>query len=273
MKDKVSVIIPTFNRALTLSRAVDSVLNQSYGNLEIIVIDDGSTDNTQEILKNYPQIQIITQENSGVSAARNSGVKIASGTWISFLDSDDVWLTQKIEMQLEYLKGNPQFKWVYTDEIWIRNGVRVNKKKKHQKAGGDQFIPSLDQCLIGPSSVVIHNTLFKTYTFREDFPVCEDYDLWLKLLVTNPIGFISTPLIEKYGGHTDQLSTKYFAMDLYRLKSIAWVLKNMDLTESVSQYAKDVFKQKLSILKNGAIKHSNYNLLSEIAVLENIYIF
>ena len=179
---KVSVIIPTFNRSELLVRAIDSVLNQSFQDFELVVVDDGSTDSTFEALKIYKNIIYLKQQNLGVSAARNKGVEVSSGELIAFLDSDDEWLPEKLQKQIDFLKDNPKLKWCYTDETWIRSGVLVNKKKKHQKSGGDLFKPSLELCLIAPSSVLIRKSLMDRYKFREDFKVCEDFDLWLKFL-------------------------------------------------------------------------------------------
>lgn len=264
----VSVIIPTYNRAHTLGRALQSVLNQTYNNYEIIVIDDGSTDDTLLTLTDFPSVQYIKQDNRGVSAARNVGIEQANGEWIALLDSDDEWIPNKLDLQISYLAANPNIKCVHGEEIWIRNGVRVNQMKKHQKGGGEQFIPSLDLCLISPSAVMLEHSLFRVIgNFREDYPVCEDYDLWLKLTANNSIGFISDPIIKKYGGHEDQLSQKYFAMDYYRIKSIHWVLANLELSNDKKQAAIMVLIKKANILLKGYQKHNN---LKNYAEIENI---
>ena len=131
---KISVIIPTFNRIGLLQRAIDSVLSQSLKPYEIIVVDDGSTDGTGDIIKQkYKSIKIIQQKNSGVSAARNNGIKHAKGDWIAFLDSDDEWNKDKIGKQVNRLTDNPKYSFCHTNEIWIRNGIRVNQKKKNIK--------------------------------------------------------------------------------------------------------------------------------------------
>ncbi|MBT4791997.1 MAG: glycosyltransferase, partial [Halobacteriovoraceae bacterium] len=227
---KVSVIIPTFNRAHTLERAINSVKAQTFKQFELIIVDDGSTDNTAKLLKQYKDIKIITQDNMGVSHARNSAIAQAQGQYISFLDSDDEWLPHKLEAQLQLLDST-NVKWVHGEEIWIRNGVRVNQMKKHKKGGGNQFIPSLERCMISPSTVIIEKKILeKAGCFRDDYPVCEDYDLWLKLTASHEIGFVSDPVIIKYGGHSDQLSSKFYAMDYWRVKSLDWVLANNKLS-------------------------------------------
>ena len=142
---EVSVIIPTYNRAKRVCRAVSSVLDQTYRDFEIIVIDDASTDDTMERLKVFgDRIQVIGHpENNGVSAARNSGIKKSKGAYIALLDSDDYWMPEKLRVQLDFFKENPDAFICQTEEIWIRKGKRVNPAKKHLKSSGDIFIPSL----------------------------------------------------------------------------------------------------------------------------------
>ena len=136
-QNSISVVIPVFNRKQLIERSINSVINQTYPPDEIIVIDDGSIDGTYDLIKkNYPQVILIHQENKGVSAARNVGITIAKGKWIAFLDSDDEWFPEKLEEQINYLKINNSYKICHTDEIWIRNQVRVNPMKKHKKYGG-----------------------------------------------------------------------------------------------------------------------------------------
>lgn len=264
----ISVIIPTYNREEFLKRAIDSVLNQTFKDFEVILVDDGSTDGTYNLIQQYEKITYLKQENLGVSAARNLGLEKASGEFIAFLDSDDEWQSDKLQKQVDFLQNNPSLKWVYSDETWIRSGKKVNKKNKHQKRGGDLFLASLDLCLIGASTVVIHKSFFNKYAFREDFKVCEDYDLWLKFLIDYPVGYIDEPLINKYGGHSDQLSIQYFAMNLYRIKTIHWLLNELDLSEERRAKAKEVFHYKYNILKLGALKHNNIEMLNELESLD-----
>ncbi len=267
---KISVIIPTYNRETTIERAIESVLNQTQSVDEIIVIDDGSTDNTQERLKKYDQIKILKTQNQGVSAARNLGITKASSEWLALLDSDDEWLPHKIESQKEFISKNPQAVCVHGDEVWIRNGKQINQMKKHKKGGGDQFIPSLALCLISPSCVLLSKqVVIELGGFREDFVVCEDYDLWLKLTSRYLVGFIDRPLIKKYGGHQDQLSHKYFAMDYYRVKSIAWILENRELTPEKRSAAQEMLLKKCFILIKGYKKHNHQDKLREIEKLKN----
>ena len=155
MNNSISVIIPVYNRCILIERAIKSVLGQTLVPDEIIVIDDGSTDGTDKIIKNnYPDIILLKQKNRGVSCARNNGIFNAKGTWITLLDSDDEWLPEKLEKQSQAIQVNSNNKICHTDEVWIRNGVRVNPMKKHRKYGGNIYKYCLPQCVISPSSIM-----------------------------------------------------------------------------------------------------------------------
>ena len=251
----VSVILPTFNRAWTLKDAIDSVLFQDYPNIELIIIDDGSEDNTQELLCAYKnKIMVLTQKNSGVSAARNAGIKTSRGEFIALLDSDDAWDKRKISCQVGFFKQNPEALICQTEEIWIRNGKRVNPKAKHKKPSGMIFEPSLNLCLVSPSAVMMRKELFeiKGY-FNEDFTVCEDYDLWLRVSSTLPVFLIDKPYTIKRGGHKDQLSS-FHSQDKFRIRSLLNLIKSNTLTLDQAVKAKRVFKKKCIIYGNGCIK-------------------
>ncbi|WP_236584221.1 MULTISPECIES: glycosyltransferase family A protein [unclassified Nitratiruptor] len=250
-----SVIIPVYNRANVIKRAIESVLHQTYKDFELIVVDDGSTDETPKILEQYP-IQVIRQENRGVSAARNSGIKAAKGKIIAFLDSDDEWKKNHLETHAEFFEKNPDYTIHQTDEIWIRNGKFLNKKKIHQKKSGYIFYDSLHLCLISPSAVAIKKELFdEVGLFREDFEVCEDYELWLRITKKYPVGFSPIQTVIKYGGHEDQLSQKYFGMDRWRIKAMLPFCKDPKVRK--------IALQKCTILINGAKKHRNKQILQE----------
>ena len=181
----ISVVIPTYNRRKTIGRSIDSVLNQTLFPSEIIVVDDGSTDGTCDYIQsNFPSIKLLHQPNKGVSAARNKGIRYADTNWIALLDSDDEWFPQKLEKQVMTLSQSPDIKFCHTEEIWIRNGVRVNQMKKHQKYGGHIFYKCLDMCRISPSSVLFHQSILDDVGyFDKDLKVCEDYDLWILSLI------------------------------------------------------------------------------------------
>ena len=265
----VDVIIPTFNRADCLERAIQSVLKQTYNNFKLYIVDDGSTDQTREILKAYandPRVRILKQVNKGVSSARNLAAINSNSPWISFLDSDDEWLPNKLEKQINFLKINTTCLFLHSEEIWIRNGVRVNPKIKHNKNSIDLFKRSLEFCLISPSTVIMKRDLFLKYgQFDEEFIVCEDYDLWIQILAFEEIGFLPEFVTKKYGGHADQLSTKFVAMDYWRIKSMIKLLnKNIDLAKK--DLIVNEIKKKLPILLKGYEKHQNFELHQEVTI-------
>ena len=228
-KPLVSVIIPTFNRGYCLEESVRSVLQQSFTDFELIVVDDGSTDNTLEVVAQFPAVKLLRlEENRGVSFARNRGMAVAEGDCIAFLDSDDLWEQNKLATQVKWIERDSQA--VYTDEIWIRNGVRVNPMNKHRKYSGDIFRYCLPLCIVSPSSVLLRTELLNEVGgFDESMPVCEDYDLWLRIAKRYPFHFIEEKLIVKRGGHEDQLSRKYWGMDRWRVHALEKLLKENQL--------------------------------------------
>ncbi len=262
---RVSVIIPTYNRRQFLKEAIDSVLNQTFKDVELIVVDDGSTDGTEELVSAYgKKIRYIWQMNKGPAAARNKGTEIASGEYIAFLDSDDLWLPRKLEKQIDFFNLNPEAKICYTDEIWIKNGIRVNPKKKHAKYSGWIYPYCLPLCIISPSSVLIKRELWNTIEgFDENFFVCEDYELWLRIGAQYPIFFLPDKLIIKRGGHPDQLS-KRWGMDIWRIKALIKVLKNISLKPEWLSLTLEELRKKTLILLSGFEKRKKFE--------ENAYI-
>ena len=246
----VAVVIPTYNRYEFTKRAIESVLAQSYEVAEIIVVDDGSTDETYR-LKDEFNLKYIYQKNSGVSCARNVGIKNSTCRWIAFLDSDDEWVSDKLEKQVAFHKQNLDVKFSYTDEIWIRDNKQINIPKKFKKFGGDIFDKSLEYCNIAPSSVlVLKDVLDEVGLFDESLEVCEDFDLWLKILLKYEVGLVDEPLIKKYAGHNDQLSFKHWGMDRFRVKSLEKFLDS-----SKKDVVKCVILKKYETLLKGALKY------------------
>lgn len=252
----ISVIIPTYNRAHVLGRAIQSVLDQTFPAHEIIVVDDGSTDDTQQLMKeSFPQCNYLQQANRGVSAARNRGIEAATGNWLAFLDSDDEWLPGKLATQRDLLEQQPEIKICHTEEIWIRNGKRVNQMNKHTKFGGHIFQRCLPLCVISPSSVIIHRSLFdQVGMFDEQLPACEDYDLWLRICATNPVGFVEQPQIKKFGGHADQLSQRHWGMDRFRINALVKIIEQNILDIEDRAAAIQALTNKAVILAKGATK-------------------
>ncbi|MBI4683189.1 MAG: glycosyltransferase, partial [Nitrospirae bacterium] len=210
-------------RFCPVSVLLDSVLSQSCKPEEIIVVDDCSTDGTGDILDSYEdKITVVhLPQNSGPSKARNEGIKHARTEWLAFLDSDDYWEKDKLKDQVEYLRRCPFYEILQSEEVWIRNGKRVNACKHHKKPFGWIWQQSLERCLISPSGVLVKKSLLERYgSFDESLPVCEDYDLWLKISRHHPVGLETSLSVVKYGGHKGQLSHQYPAMDRFRVKSL-----------------------------------------------------
>lgn len=254
----VSVIIPTYNRSDAVSRALSSVASQSYPPDEILVVDDGSSDKTPELIPElFPEAIYLRQENRGVSAARNRGIREARGDYLAFLDSDDEWLPRKLERQIEALETNRDGKHLFchTNEIWIRHGRRVNPMKKHQKYGGRIFEKCLPLCIISASSAVLHRSLFERVgLFDESLPVCEDYDLWLRICALYPVLYLDEALIVKYGGHQDQLSRRYWGMDRFRIRALEKLIDSDVLATEHRAAAIRALIEKTQIYLTGARK-------------------
>lgn len=254
MEELISVIIPTYNRKEFLKNAIESVLNQKNVNFELIVVDDGSTDGTKEIVKKYP-LKYIYQENKGPSSARNNGILNSSGSFISFLDSDDLWVEDKLKLQICFFKENKDYLIVHTGEKWIKNGKVLKQKEKHKKGSGDQFERSLELCVISPSSVMMKKELFeKVGLFDENFPACEDYEFWLRVTSKFKVGFIEKELVIKRGGHKDQLSTNVPCLDSWRTKAIGKLIKENWFSEEQKIKAKKYLIEKAEVYINGLIK-------------------
>lgn len=249
---ETSIIIPTFNRLSFLKEAVESVLNQTYRDFELIIVDDGSTDGTKEFAAGFGNsIRYIYQENRGPSAARNLGIREAKGEFITFLDSDDLWLRQKLKTQIEFMKSHPDAVVCYTDEIWIRRGIRVNPRRRHQKYSGWIFEHCLPLCIVSPSSVLMKKEFFKEVgSFDETLPACEDYDLWLRASLKIPFNFIRQKLVVKRGGHSDQLSANW-GLDQFRVRALLKLLKQEKLNERRLKLIENKIIEKSFILEQG----------------------
>jgi glycosyltransferase involved in cell wall biosynthesis len=249
----VSVIITTYNRKIFLKAAVLSVLVQDYKDKEIIIIDDGSTDDSLKELEGLP-VQYVWKENGGISSARNKGIEVARGDYIAFLDVDDLWKKKKLSTQMAMM-CEAGYDISYTDEIWIRNGKHLNQKSIHKKYSGLIFEKCLPLCIISPSSVLMKRSVFDVAgLFDETMTVCEDYDMWLRITALYAVLFVEKPLIVKQGGHEDQLSKRYPAMDRFRIESIARILEGDTLSEAMRNAAIRELEKKCRIYIQGAVK-------------------
>ena len=270
----VSVIIPSYNRAHTLARAIDSVLAQTYSAAQIIVVNDGSTDETVSLLTQYSQIKVISlAHKQGVSAARNIGIAQATGDWIALLDSDDTWMPEKLAHQVAAVQENPDIYIFHTDEVWIRNGKRVNAKHKHAKPTGWVYTASLELCCVSPSSILMHRSVLQACgDFDERFPACEDYDLWLRIFSRFAVKLIDKPLVVKYGGHDDQLSRQHWGMDRFRVRALSKMLDSRELGDKEHNLTVAMLQKKCRILALGARKRGKAQELAEYEATSKRYL-
>lgn len=237
----ISVIIPTYNRVLLLQRALESVFSQTLMPDEVIVVDDGSSDSTKEMVQNLDSslpLRYLIQSNKGVSSARNLGIKEACGDYLFFLDSDDTWESSKLEKQMSFHKKNPHILFSHTDEKWIRNNKIIKQSKKHKKTQDFCFVENLSTCKIGASCICVHKTIFdKIGLFNEKLEICEDYEFYLRVLNEYELGLINDKLTTKYAGH-EQLSV-CDNIDKYRLQA----LKSLLELQMKEIYRKEVIKE------------------------------
>ncbi len=275
----ISIIIPTYNRATLLAEAIQSVLDQEYfkdrpraSSYELWVIDDGSTDRTKETVQSFgDEVKYFYQEHKGVGAARNQGLSLSSCEFIAFLDSDDLWLEKKMRAQMSFMAAFPKAMVCYTEEIWIRNGIFVNPRKKHQKHSGWIFDKVLSLCLLSLSSALFRRELFEIVgNFDDGLPACEDYDFGIRIAHRFPIHLITQPLIIKRGGYPDQLSKKYWGMDRFRVRALEKALK-LDLSPDQKKLVKQELAKKCQILAKGFLKRNNKEEAEKYLFLAQLY--
>ncbi len=203
-KPKVSVVIPTYNRARLISRAIQSVLNQSYQNLEIIIVDDGSMDNTEDTVRSFKDVRIVYirhEINKGASAARNTGIKASRGEYIAFQDSDDEWFPDKLDHQMKAFNNGPSklgivycgFYRIESDKKTYIPGDNIAQKE------GDIHNELLKGNFIGTPAVLIKKECFENIKyFDENIPALEDWELWIELSKYYSFKYINKPLLCSY---------------------------------------------------------------------------
>jgi glycosyltransferase involved in cell wall biosynthesis len=270
----ISVIIPTHDRAHVLGRAVRSVLCQTYSDMEIIIVDDASSDGTEglDVLSRHsptPLRYVRLDAHCGVATVRNRGVALSQGQWLAFLDSDDEWRPGKLARQVRWHEENPTYLISQTKEIWVRNGCRVNSPRTHEKKQGYIFEQSLRRCMITPSSVMMRKSLFDQVNgFNEALPACEDYDLWLKITRAFPVGLIDEFLLTRYGGHRDQLSATVMGLDRFRIRSIIDLLNSRTLSHEQETLSRRELVRKSIIVAQGfrkrgkAVEYERYKRIA-----------
>lgn len=252
----ISVIVPTYDRVALACRALESVRSQTTAPLEIVLVDDGSSDGTAAVVRErFPDVEVVCQTHAGVSAARNHGVRRSRGEWVAFLDSDDEWLPEKLELQLAAITESPDVGLCHCDEIWIRRGRRVNPRRKHRKQGGRIFRACLPMCVVSPSAALVpRHVLDQVGPFDERLSACEDYDMWLRICSKHAVAFVDRQLVVKHGGHDDQLSRTVWGLDRFRIVALEKVLRDPTLSSADREAAREVLEEKIAIFAAGARK-------------------
>ena len=236
---KISIIIPTYNRADMLVRAVESVLAQTYQDFEIIVVDDGSTDHTREALQQFgEQVRYLYQENSGLPAvARNAGIKIARGEYLAFLDSDDCWLPDKLQTQLAVLETHATVGLVCANAYQInRRGQRSGRLYHAPGLGksGPVFLDLLEENFVITSTVMLRRealAMAGAFPETKKLRVGEDYTLWLRVALDWEVKYLAQPLTEyrdvpAAGVRGEQDNVAYFTGMTHLLRSFSHVSMN-----------------------------------------------
>jgi len=257
----ISVIIPVYNRFEMAKEAVASVLGQTYRNFELIIVDDGSTDMTSLLPTYYDdevRIKYIKIKHSGMPGhVRNMGVEISVGKYLAFLDSDDLWMNNKLEKQIEFLEKNSAYRVVHTREAWVRSGKIISQAGFRHKRSGDIFLDALEKCIIGPSTVLLETDLYKELGgFRDDLEIAEDYELWLRLTDPNTIGYIDEPLITKRAGHVGQLSEKYGQIEIFRIRGLQKLVEQNFFSLENQKLAEQELAKKCRIYAAGCRKRN-----------------
>lgn len=214
MNELVSVVIPTHNRADLLPRAIDSVLNQTYSNFEIIVVSDGSTDNTEEVVKSYSdkdsRIRFIGYSPArGGNIARNTGIEAAKGEYVAFLDDDDEWMPAKLEKQINVMESNLDIGLVYTgvNIIYVNEGLRYSFIGESKGDLSKEIL--LDNHIGTTSTVMVRKMILeKTGAFDEKLKALQDFELWIRVCQKCLIGLVPEELINYYNyTGTNQVSS------------------------------------------------------------------
>ena len=276
---EVSVIVPTFNRRAMVREAVASVLAQRAVRFELIVVDDGSTDGSaDQLTKIAGQLAgsagitmrvIRSEENRGVAAARNRGIEAARANLVAFLDSDDLWASDKLKYQVDFMHDHPVCQFAQTGEVWLRGNRRVNPGRRHQKQDGDIFIESLRTCLISPSAVMLRTAVVRAAGgFDETMSAAEDYDLWLRLLRKYPVGLLNLSLVTRRAGHPGQLSTVVPALDRFRILALLKLLTAGDTGGDLSIARRaaihEVIGEKCRIYAQGLARRGNNRVAAAV---------
>jgi glycosyltransferase involved in cell wall biosynthesis len=255
----VVVVIPVRDRVAMVADAVGSVVAQTHRDFAIVVVDDGSVDDSAgaaqaALAAAPPGSRVLRQLATGVAAARNAGVAASDSAWIAFLDSDDLWEPDKLAAQMAWLADRRSYRIAQTGERWLDRGRHRNPRLWHRK-DGQLFPRCLERCLVSPSTVVIRRDLFDELGgFDPSFAVCEDYELWLRIALREPVGLVPEALVIKRGGHGDQLSRSTWGLDRFRVAALLKLLATATLSHDERAAVTAVLRAKAGVLAHGAAR-------------------
>ena len=256
----VSVIIPTYDRIALLMEAIASVRAQRYAPIELIIVDDGSTDGTAERLRSEHDVRLLCIDHTGCpGAVRNAGVAAAAGDHLAFLDSDDLWMPDKLTVQMEALAASPDIPIVHCRERWLRDGRTVSQAGQRHRRAGRLFADAVRKCIIGPSTVLLRRAVLDAVGgFREDLQIAEDYELWLRVTARYPVAYCDQPLVTKRAGHGDQLSARYAQIERFRIDALAPLVAADRWAEPERSIARQELARKCRIHAAGARKRGRH---------------
>lgn len=279
----VSVIIPTYNRAALLEEAIRSVFAQTMRDLEVIVADDGSTDNTPAVLRKMERDNrsgpgtlpycLIRQDHRGMPGqVRNLAARAASGKYLAFLDCDDLWKPEKLARQLPLFDEEPGVRLTHTRELWLRRDKEVSQKGQKHRRRGDIFGDALEKCIIGPSTVMLERSLYEEVGgFREDLEIAEDYELWLRITSGNEVGYLDEPLTVKRAGEWHQLSEKYGYIEIFRIQALRRLVDQGFFPPERLDAAREALSRKCDIYSKGCRKRGRIEEADAYQALAEFY--
>ncbi len=260
----ISAIIPVYNRPEQIREAIESVLNQTWRPLELIIGDDGSTDHTKTVIEevlsttdaNLMDCEVLELSHTGMpGAVRNRCAEKAKGEILAFLDSDDLWLPEKLEKQYSLHREHPGLMISHTREEWNRAGRIISQSKLRHNRKGDMFADSLKKCIIGPSTVMIRADYYhSTGGFREDLEIAEDYEFWLRITAEQKVAYLDEPLTVKRAGHEGQLSEKYGHIEMFRIQGLKQLVDSEYFKEPQASLAAEELAGKCRVYSKGCLK-------------------
>ncbi|MDD5680055.1 MAG: glycosyltransferase [Candidatus Omnitrophica bacterium] len=261
---KISVIIPTYNRANYICNAIDSVLAQTYKDFEIIVVDDGSTDNTKEILRQYDdKIRYFYQDNRGVSVSRNKGMREANGEYVAFLDSDDIWMPNKLERQISYMDSNPDIGLTYSFARYYSKDENYEKIRPKSIAITIKDMIETDAVLPTSTVMLRKKCLDCVGFFDESMFGMEDFDFWFRVAERFPINFISDIMVHvrSFDVNLSNQNEKMWSGYIAVYNKLIQKYKNVyDLRYMIRRLANRHYLLGAYLYKNGDFENSRENI-------------